>query len=185
MNFNEIARRLDRSPGNECYVDVMDIASELGIDLDYAEQERLKAYWVGNWYCTDTYVGYRMYYLDNEPVCFSIQKGRKCDEEFRWFSEEAAQKVQEYLLSLVVKEDDELNIDLLDSDQDVGDSFKIQFSGQMLKSDNALYQSKPVKILERIRHSAYGIDTLLKIELADGSTKEVDIKELDFRFYIL
>ncbi|MED4848313.1 hypothetical protein [Bacillus atrophaeus] len=183
MKLIDIVNKIDKSKQNESEVDTQDIGRELGLDnVPYVEQDRLKCYWVGNWYCTDSYVGYRVYFLDNEPAAFSIQQGRKCEESFHWFNLELATKVREYLLSLT--QEKELNISICDINEDIGDSYKIEFNAQILNFNRAKLNNEKVEILEKIKHTSYGIDTEVKIKLPNGEEKHVDISDLDFDFHI-
>lgn len=185
MKLIEIANRLDKSKNNEDWVDITKVGEELGIYIDIISQDRLKCYWVGNWYCTDSYVGYRMYFLDDKPVAFSIQNGRKCDEDFNWFSMELAKNTREYLLSLIVEKDNELNIDTCSINEDIGDGFKISFNSQILNKDKVKLNNESVKLVERIKNKPYGIDDMYKVELPNGEIKEVEIKDLEFGFNIV
>ncbi|WP_342490465.1 hypothetical protein [Bacillus sp. FSL R5-0443] len=183
MKLIDIANKIDKSKQNESEVDTQDIGRELGLDnVPYVEQDRLKCYWVGNWYCTDSYVGYRIYFLDNEPAAFSIQLGRKYKESFHWFTLELATKVREYLLSLI--QEKELNISICDINEDIGDSYKIEFNEQILNFNRARLNNEKVEILEKIKHTSFGINTEVKIKLPDGEEKHVDISDLDFDFHI-
>lgn len=185
MNIIDIANNIDKSEKNrDQYTDIMAFDDEFGLDLPYAEQERLTAYWFGNWYCTDSYVGYRMYFFDDEPVCYSTQIGRKYHQIFHWFSEEAAYKVKEYLITFLIEEDDGLNISLADLSEDFGDSFKIEFNGQILRNDTIRYKGKKAELVEVVRHHDYGLDTLIKIRLPYGELKKVHVKDVDFGFYL-
>ena len=183
MKLIDIANRIDKSQKNESQVDTMEFSSELDYNFDYVNQDRIKAYWIGNWYCTDSYVGYRMYFLDDEPVAFSIQNGRKSSEEFKWFSKELALKVKDYLISLMPN-DNELNIELCDVNDDIGDSFKISFNNQILNPKRATYNGESIEILEEVR-AIWGIGTKLKIELLSGEEKYIDIKEIDFKYNLV
>ena len=185
MKLIDIASKIDKSKKNESFVDTTDFSLELGYEFDWVEQNRFKAYWIGNWYCTDSYVGYRIYFLDDEPVAFSIQEGRKCRKNFKWFSKELALKVRNYLISIIPKREEDINFNLCDINEDVGDSYKIQFNSQILNPDNAMFNGQPIKILERIKNTPdYGIDTMLKIKLFDGEEKIVNIRELDFKYHL-
>lgn len=185
MKLIDIANTIDKSKQNEDWVDVAPIGNELGIDVPYTEQERLKCYWVGNWFCTDTYVGYRMYFLDDEPVAFTVQNGRKSDENFHWFSQDLAVKVRDYLITLIVVTDDELNIVVCDINEDIGDTYKIDFNGQILNRDRITLNNEKVEILERIKNDNYGIiDTELKIKLSNGEVRNVLIEDLDFGYHV-
>lgn len=185
MKLIDVANKVDKSKQNEDWVDTTDIGEELGIDVPYTDQDRLKCYWVGSWLCTDTYVGYRMYFLDDEPIAFSVQNARKSDEKFHWFSEEIATKAKDYLLTLVVEEEYELNVTVCDINQDIGDTYKIEFNSQIIDPDRAELNSEKVEILERVKNEPYGIDTELKIKLLNGEEKSVSIRDLDFGYYVI
>lgn len=185
MNLIELSKKIDRSEKNESYVDITDFNHEFRYDFDYVEQNRLKAFWIGNWYCTDSYVGYRMYFLDDEPVAVSSQLGRKSDQEFEWFSEELALKVREYLISIVIKKEVELGFTLCDLSEDIGDSYTIQFNSQILNPENAVFNGEPIKILERVKENPdWGIDKELKVQLPNGEVKVVNITELGFKYHV-
>lgn len=184
MKLIDIAKRIDKSTENENWVDIQELGYELDINVDYTEQDRLKSYWIGNWYCTDSYVGYKMYFLDDEPVAFSTQTGRKSDENFEWFSLDCVKKVREYLLSLIVKEEG-INVSICDINEEIGDSFKIQFNGEILNKDRVMLNGEKVEILERIKNKPYGIDTELKVKLSSGKEKHVNVRDLDFGIHVI
>jgi hypothetical protein len=131
MKLIDIVQKIDKSQGNESYVDVTDFNCELDLNLDYTKQDRLKAYFIGNWLCTDSWVGFRMYFLDDEPVAVSSQMGRKSDEEFKWFSKNVALKVRDYLLSLVKENNDDLNLTICDLNDEYGDCYTVEFKGNI------------------------------------------------------
>ena len=146
MKFKEAIEKIDKSKNNEEYVDIEKIAEALSMDFyQNPEQERLKSYWLTCWLCTDTWVGSRIYFLDDEAVCWSFQGGRKSDEEFSWFSKEAAEKTREYILSL--KEEEDLNVDLTSIDDEIGETYKINFNSQVLDWKKALYQGKSFEFI--------------------------------------
>lgn len=180
MKLVDIANTIDKSEQNEDWINLEEIGETLGLHtIPYAEQDRLKCYWIFNWYCTDTYVGYRMYFFDDEPVAFSQQIGRKYDEEFQWFSLESADKIRAYLLSFL-RDDNELAVNICDINEDIGDNFKLDFNGQILKSDKVTLNGEKVEILEKFRTHPYGIDTELKVKLLSGEEKNVSVRELRF-----
>jgi len=185
MKLIDIANKIDKSKKNESQVDTMEFSYELNYEFDYVNQDRLKAYWIGNWYCTDSYVGYRMYFLDDEPVAVSMQTGRKSNETFEWFSKESALKVRDYLISLM-SDDNELNVKICDINRDIGDSYQIGFNNQILNPERAMYNSEAIEISERINDkNNWGIGTELKVKLLNGEEKIVDIKEIDFKYNLV
>jgi hypothetical protein len=186
MKLVDIANKIDRSKENEDWIDITKIGYEFNINLDYIEQDRLKAYWVSNWCCTDTWVGYRMYFLDDEPVAFSIQTARKNDENIKWFGEEKALKVRDYLISLMTKQEEDLNFELCDINEEIGDSYEIQYNANVINWSNAMLNKEDVKFIERIRYEKdYGIDKEVKIQLSNGEEKIVNIHELRFKFHLV
>lgn len=183
MKLIDIAKKIDKSKKNESSVDTMAFSSEFNYEFDYIEQDRLKCYWIGNWYCTDSYVGYRMYFLDDEPVAVSTQQGRKCNEGFEWFSRELAIKVRDYLISIMPKQEDELNFKLCDINEDIGDGYKISFNVEILNPERATYNGETIQILERIKENPdWGIDKQLKVKLFNGEKRIININEIVFSF---
>ena len=70
---------------------------------EYDEHEvvkRLCVYTLFEWMCTDTRVGLRALYFDGEPVAAIYQRGRKSALSIRWVSQEKAEQVRGYLLTL-------------------------------------------------------------------------------------
>lgn len=187
MKLIDIANKIDKSKKNESHINITDFDSEFNINLDcYIEQDRLKAYYIGNWYCTDSYVGWRMYFLDNEPVAISFQQGRTFDEEFEWFNKDKALKVRDYLLSLMLRGNDDLNFTTCDLSDDIGEGFSIEFNSQILNPDKATYQGNPIKIIERIRETPdYGLDSLLKVQLLNGEEIIINVKDIKFKFNLV
>lgn len=184
MKLKNIVQQIDKSEQNKCGVDTMALGEELHLDIPYVNQTRLTSYWVGNWYCTDTYVGYKLYFFDDAPVAFTSQTARKSDEIFHWFSLDTTKKIKDYLLSLLIEEEMPFQVKICDLEEDIGDSFKIAFNSQILNQDRILYQGEKATLLERLKNKPYGISTLCKIQLPNGQIKEVEIEELDFGYHL-
>lgn len=187
MKLIDIANKIDKSKKNESHINITDFDSEFNINLDYyIEQDRLKAYYIGNWYCTDSYVGCRMYFFDDEPVAISFQQGRKFDEEFSWFSKDNALKVRDYLLSLMPRGNDDLDFTICDLGNDIGEGYSIEFNSQILNSDKATYKGDPIKIIERIRETPdYGLGSLLKVQLLNSEEIIINVKDIEFKFNLV
>nr|WP_145401512.1 hypothetical protein [Paenibacillus xylanexedens] len=185
MKLIEIAQRIDKAENNQDWVDTQELGKELGLDVPWKEQDRIKSYWIGNWYCTDTYVGWKMYFFDDKPVAVSSQLGRKSNEEYEWFNLQLAKEVKEYLLTLILDEEESLNVSICDINEEIGNSFKISFNGQILNKDRAVLNGEKVEILEEIRNKPYGIDDELKIKLLNGDVRHVNVNDLDFSFHLV
>jgi hypothetical protein len=187
MTFKEIAEKIDKSEKNRDWIDFDHLFYEFNIPETYVDDDeirtkRLTAYWIGRWLCTDSWVGYRMYFLDDEPVGVSTQKGRKCEEGFEWFSDEAANKVKDFLYELY-KANNELRINITDINDDIGNGYSIAFSSQVLDWTKAMYKGEKITFIERIKETPdYGIDTKIKAQLPSGETTIIDIKDIEFAF---
>lgn len=180
VTLRQIAETIDKSSANESTPEIDKISQDLNVELYWAEQDRLKSYWIGGWNCTDTWVGYKMYFLDDEPVGVSSQTARKSDVEFEWFGNESADKVRDYLLTLAVEEKPNVNTTTLD--EEIGEGYRISFNSQIVHGNNATLNGKNVKVIERIKHTEWGIDTLVVVQFEDGSTETVNVEELLFKF---
>src|ERR1035437_3625894 len=100
MKIKEVIENVDLS-NYEKWKSLEEISKEFYIYENLSdENERLKSVFYQKWVCTDTHVGGRIYFLDNEAVCLSFQPFRKSDETFYWISKETFEKTHKYLLSL-------------------------------------------------------------------------------------
>lgn len=186
MKIIDIAKIIDKSQENESFVDLEQLQQELDLHVyGYAEQERLKAYWVENWLCTDTCVGGRMYFFDGEPVAYSYQSARKSHEQFAWFSQEAAEKVRDFVQEL---SKEKLTVNICDINEDIGDSYKIEYLSEVLDWSMARYNGFPIELVEIIKddNDYYGFDAKLKISIpSNGQQHIVKVQDLDFVFHLL
>lgn len=185
MKLKEIIDRIDRSQNNMDYIATCDIAEEFEIyNCPYIDPEvsDLKAYWFRNWMCTDTVVGYKAYFLKDECVAVSVQQARKSDENFYWASKEAYYKVKEYLLSLIKEERD--YIQLLNPEENIDETYKLDFGTELLYEHNTMYNGQPVKVVEKIKDEYFLCERVI-IEFKDGTIKEVNVKELDIPINII
>lgn len=189
MKIKDIIKNIDKSEENrDLWNDCRPLSDALGFEDDFYDSDvldaRFKVYWLEKWLCTDSHVGTRVYFFDDEPVAVTVQNARKDDERVFWTSKEAADKVHDFLLSL--QKEEELNITICDMDEDIGDSYKIEFNSQVLDWSTARYKGSPIEVIERIKKDPdYGIDRELKIRVQDtGEELIVNIKELDFLYHL-
>lgn len=116
MNWREAIEKVDKSGDNTGYANMERIGNAVNVsgwfDYDSDFDKRLKKHWIHCWLCTDTHVGLAVYCLDGEPVAVSVQTARKCDEEIEFLSIEAIEKVRQFMLTYLSKEDPPLaNLD--------------------------------------------------------------------------
>lgn len=136
MLLKDIIANLDKSEAILCdniKWDLEDIMSSLNLScygVNQSETYRLKSYWLGKHLCTDTHVGIKAYFLDDEFVCLGKQNARKSTEWIRWVSDDCATKVRQYILSLVDVEDD--CPELLDMNEELGEGYRVEYTGQLL-----------------------------------------------------
>lgn len=153
------------------------IAEDLNLKLiKKISQSDLKAYWIGGWKCTDTWVGYVMYFLKDEPVCVSYHNDRDSEIEFEWFGVRCAESVRKYLLSLIEKSTYKVNC--ADLDEDFGEGYNISFNSQIVHGYKALFEGNEVIVIDKLNDT----DTLIVIQFEDGSEKTVKTESLLFQF---
>jgi hypothetical protein len=178
MKLEYIIENIDKSQSGD--VDVGSIAEELGIHeyIPWDESGRLKSYFYAKWYCTDTYVGGRVYFLDDVPVALSWQSARKSTEVFRWLDKKSA---YDYVDSL--REKPELQNDDLDLSEEIGVGFKICYGSQLLTKE-IIYKNELCKIVRTWRKHDE-IDNWGNVEIIhNNKTKKVGMNEITIPFCI-
>lgn len=122
MKLREAIANIDKSEKNQAWVDSDVFSNYFGLYGlgSYDVNDKLKKYWIHKWLCTDTTVGLSVYFLDDEPVAVSFQRGRKFTEEIKFISEESAKKLRDYILSMIAPEVD-MFVTIEDLDQELGE----------------------------------------------------------------
>jgi len=150
-------------------------------DSFWSDDTRLKSYWVKVWYCTDSYVGIKAYFLDEELVCISDKVARKDSEDFEFVSKETFKKVKEYLKSLIQETEEEDCICLIDFEQEMGENYTVSYNTQILHK-NALYKGEIVEIIK----TYFGFNTpdyFHSVEIKyQGEIIKVNVNELYFPY---
>lgn len=178
VDFNN--PRLQSAPAWETLSELFDIYG-----LHWSNDKRLKSVFIQVWYCTDTYVGLRAYFLDDVFIATSWQPNRKSDEEFTFTSIEAARMLKDYLFSLL-EETSEIDINVFkedDLDEEFEDTFTVEYNSQILHN-KVYYEGEEAEVLqcqypwsdkEKYFHT-------VKIKTADNKTKEVNCKSLKLKY---
>lgn len=116
-SINEIIKTIDTSKMERQGVSFYEMCESEFEIYEFLEQpkdnERLTYCYYHRWICTDTGVGIRVWYFDNDPVCISWQPYRKSNETFGWISKDKFNQVRNYALSL---KDDSLDVDIIDDE---------------------------------------------------------------------
>lgn len=153
-------------------------------DFDYEKAEndgRLVYYWIMAWYCTDSYVGLRGYYLDNELVAVSEQQGRKYKEKFNWTSKDAFIKVKNYIKSFETIQDED--IDLLNEEEEFPDGgYTVDFRNSLLRYHKfGTYEGRKVEIVWPQPKSDNYIDKTVVL-IDNGECKTVPVNDVIFPY---
>lgn len=188
MKLSELIHKVDRSERNSSSADIDDFSRALDLDdcMGWHEEfdKRVKGYFLIRWYCTDTWVGYRVYFMDDEPVAISSQTGRKSDEEIEFVSLEAAQKVKDFIKSLEGEE--EFNPTLANMDEEISElTYTVSFSGQLLV-DEGFFDGQLAKVKRKCH--GYGNspeDMGLKMDELDVVMPNGELKRIKCRDFII
>lgn len=189
MTLQDIIDNIDKSSSEE-WQDLEQLAKEFDI-FDYVGDYdlKVKSYFYETWYCTDTWVGGRIYFYDDEPICVSYQQGRKCGEKFSWLNQEAFDKTHKYILSLI-EDNNQLRPTIITNDEltneDVyGNGYHIEFASQFTKKiDKVILKETlmPVKIIDTYHKNTIGKKLL--IEDVEGNTKVVGTDEVTIPYLL-
>lgn len=184
MKLRDIIKNVDKSESNSSYVNIEELSQEVsGIYYGYSEKEntRIKAFFFTKEQCTDTWVGWRVYFLDDEAVAISHQPYRKSSEEFEWISEALLKKTYDYIISLYEPETPRGSIiKPEDFDQDFGEGYKVEYGSRLLTND-VIYEPTKEKVVVTTVWREYkdiGDWHHVKIKFGDGQEKKVPVSEI-------
>jgi uncharacterized protein YycO len=179
MKLHTIIDTLDKShPCNDINEGIF---LECDLYYNWFNQDRLVYYWIKVWNCTDTSVGMRAYYLDNNLVAISSQRGRKDGETFEWVSEEAVRDVKNYLKLLLESIDVPFPHSIIDMDQEMGEGYHLEFPGQVLSHIHTvgMYNGNKVTIdsvSPKYRNNHYSVNIIM------NNTTETSVNISDILF---
>lgn len=188
MKIKEIFENIIKNNRTKDWINLDDVASDLGLsdiwDIYVSEEdEKIKSYFFGNWICTDSYVGWKAYFFNDEPMAISYQSDRKSDEQFRYVSEDMANKVKDYLLTL--RKDNGINFELLDMEEDLGAGYSICYNSQVLDWSNMYHNGVKVELVETCKsESGYDISQKIRIRYENLEEYEVDIRDIKFGYFV-
>jgi len=178
IDFNN--KKLKSTPGWETLACIFDIDG-----LYHSDDTRLTSYFMKVHYCTDSMVGWKAYFLDEEFIGTSHQTGRKHDENFDFISMPKVVLLREYLLSLADNEFDYNHINISPVgilNTVVDETYTIEYSSQIMHK-TAIYNDQKVTIVET--YNDYGNFYNVVIKLSNGEEQAVDCRELRFKYNTL
>ncbi len=184
MNLSEILAKIDISKSKDKWIDIETIGEDLNLDhnqlydIDQEKNEFLRSTFIKEWMCTDTLVGVQAVFFKGEFVCLLKQDCRKCDKVvLGWTSQEKADLVREYLLSLI-EEPDIAGVDIIDMDTDLGTGFSVNYVSQLIQKEG-FYKDELVKIKEKPRRiNSESNFHRIKIAFKDGREEWIDVRDL-------
>ena len=190
MTIGEVVNKIDKSKENEGTIDTEDLCYELDLPEDYFEAEELKCYWIANWQGSDSDIGAKIYFLNNEPVCYSYQRGRKSKGNYFWFSKECAKKTREFIREKI-EENNTLfeEIELMDFTEKFSDSsfYTISYNSCVINWNNIYHQGEKVEFIEKVVEDK--MDTIIGdkivIKTPSGELKTVSLRgDILFKLHI-
>jgi len=150
MKLKDAIRLVDKSENNSSYTDIDDFskAAHADVYIGWSEEwnNRVKGYWLIRWMCTDTWVGKRVYFLDDKPVAVSMQTARKSCECIDFLDKESAEAVRKFIFEISAEGEPEF--DIADQDEEVADFYNFDLTDYFLESEGFV-DKKPVKIINR------------------------------------
>ena len=184
--LKQLIEKASQLPKKEYELWDENLLSALGLDIihhNYEKPVSLSTNHLKQWYCTDTWVGIDVIYLNNHPVAVTKQIGRKWNVNIYFLSEEAKNSVKDYLISLYNNQED--YVDYLTEDdlnEEMGDYFKIEYASQVLYK-TAWLNGEQVEITQKPRNlnNNFNLHTVA-IKHKDGVEEWVDVRELDFEY---
>jgi hypothetical protein len=134
VKIRDLINAVDRSEKNTDSADIDEFCRALNLNeypgWNKQFDEAVKGHWLIKWYCTDTWVGYQVYYMDNEPVAISVQTARKSSASYQFVSLEAATKLRKFILECLGES--EFTPDIMDQDEETDPYYTVSYSSQLL-----------------------------------------------------
>jgi hypothetical protein len=187
MNIIELANSIDRN--NKTLEDTISWNHLYELFQNYSypwpddQNTRLKCYWLQCWYCTDSWVGRRAYFLDDKLICVSYQGGRKSEEHFEFVTKEAAKELKDYLDSLLPEEDNPFGVNvIIPETAEIPERYKIEFSGQLMAQFHKFgyLNGELVEIIGAAND--YKQFHLIKYKGSDGIIHEGHVQDIEFEY---
>lgn len=189
MKLSEAIARVNKDDIDGVY-EIDAFSSILNIQFygyDKGIPNRLKQVFLTKWLCTDTWVGTRIYFLDNIPVAVSHQSARKSDEVIKFITENDAQRMKDFIFSLM-QDEESGSIPVCNLDEEIGECFHVSYGGQLLHKEG-FYQGFPAKVQKTYEDYAdIKKWEVIEISYSDGQSaifKEIGVEEFDIPLNIV
>lgn len=182
INLLEALKNVDKSEMNSTWPCYNEFFNEFDIEYWNTKSEfhdqwdkRMKSYYLIKWLCTDTWVGALAYYLDDELVAYSWQPARKSDTTYYFVSDEAANKVKEFLYSLI--DEQEPHYKVMDLNEEIDVHYTVDYGSQLLV-DEGQFDGETVKVVQRWNRYE-DIDNWKKVivRMPDGRERMINLDQ--------
>ncbi len=181
MKLIDAITNVDKSKENKCCADIDDFTSALGLDYcyDHLFCDEVEAYHITKWICTDTWVGLTAYFYQDKPVAVSFQPARKSDTTVLFVSNEAAETMRTYILSLM-DEKEKYSPSIIGIDEEIDDFYTVDY-GEQLLVDQGYYKDQLATVIKT--YPGYDqIDLWHNIDIRIVETgEELQIDLVDFK----
>lgn len=179
MKLLEMMLLVDKSEDNKASAAYEGFCNFFNIECDWQQydafENRVQAFYLRKWYCTDTWVGTVVYLLDNEVVAVSNQEGRKCPMVFEFVNKPSAIKLKTFLLSLVPEEE----VAVINPDKEVAEFYTVYYCNQLL-SKEGLVDGQPCVI---VAEDPDYLGKEVTVEFNNKTTKKVPLTEFKIPYH--
>lgn len=195
MKFIEILQNVDKSEENTeaAYSNVFDwLQQYLGLDYGSLDADKLqndnklRAYWLSHWRCTDTKVGKVVIYFEGKPAAVLDKTARKSPAEVQFLSLELKKSIRVYLIELIFHEEPEEELqDIISEDQlndTISPMYKINYVSQVQWHKEALLDgTKMVEVLHPSQQDhSYNNFYQILVRYSGQESQRVNINRLQF-----
>jgi hypothetical protein len=183
MKLIDALLNVDKSQSQ--YADREELARELGLpylyygDLPEDFDERVKAYYVIKWNCTDTWVGLMAIYFDDRLAGYSWQTARKSDTEYEFVSEELALELRAYLESTLPKP----KFNIIDPEEEQDEYYTVAYGSQLLV-DKGFYNGEPVEVVKKFPYHPSSNWKNVEVKNTAGAVMMIPLSEFQIPLHL-
>lgn len=188
MLLEELIQRLDKSDTNKQNIDVEHLQEILqyefgmGMNLDNSKaQTRVTCYWLANWYEDESWLGFKVYFLDERLLATSYT-ATPGDEDFTFANADIEKELKAYILTFEKEKEPYTDNHYINLTMDLGDGYKLSYAYELVAT-HVMYLGQKCEVVES-RHD----DTDIKIQMScmdETSIVTVDINQVDVCYNIM
>jgi hypothetical protein len=182
MRLLDAIAQVDRTTKNtQTWFDYEPFVEVLNLDcMDmHSGESRFTMHFLSEWMCTDTNVGAAAYFLDNQPVAYSWKPTRGRPPAIRFVSQEASEKVREFLLALWIERQERKDVPLIGSSEEISDHFSCDSSSKIIIDNGFIVEGDRMvpATLVRAKWPDRGAEHEVKVRVRDGAVKNIAVAD--------